>query len=539
MKVEKFKRRSGQPIIFGILLGIGIFLGMWLAPSKEIAISGKGNRLTELMGLIEGYYVDTVNTAELEEQALANLLKKLDPHSIYIPHSDVASVNEPLDGEFDGIGVEFNLLDDTLYVVNVIPDGPSFSAGLQAGDRIITVNDTLFSGTKLTNDRVLKNLKGKRGTTVKVGIKRYGIDSLLAFEIIRGIIPMRSVDASFMIDSKTGYIKLLRFAATTGQEVREALQLLNRQGMKNLIFDMRGNPGGYMSAAIEVADEFLDGRKLIVYTEGRTQNKKSYRSGNDGNFEKGKLIILMDEQSASASEIVAGAVQDWDRGLIIGRRSYGKGLVQEPFQLRDNSIIRLTIARYYTPSGRSIQKPYSDGYDEYQMELYQRYEHGEMDHPDSMRNNDSLKFTTPAGRTVYGGGGVYPDLFVGLDTAYHVASISQVYQAALHRRFVYQYADANREKLKSYKTPQQFVANFRFAEKDKKEFLNSIRKSGITIPDDRKEATLEFMFTDMRSLLARQLFDVNAFYMVNNQTDLIINRALNALNDYDKLLKGN
>ena len=292
-----------------------------------------------------------------------------------------------------------------------------------------------------------------------------------------------------------------------------------------------------MSAAIEVADEFLDGRKLIVYTEGRTQNKKTYRSGNDGNFEQGKLIILMDEQSASASEIVAGAVQDWDRGLIIGRRSYGKGLVQEPFQLRDNSIIRLTIARYYTPSGRSIQKPYSEGYDDYQMELYQRWEHGEFENPDSVKGNDSLKFTTTNGRTVYGGGGIYPDLFVGLDTSFHVASISQVYSAAIHRRFVYQYADANREKLKAYKTPEQFVVKFRFSDKDRKDFLNSIVKAGIVIPDDRKEATLEFMFTDLRSLLARQLFNVNAFYMVNNQTDHIINKALQAIEEYDQLLK--
>jgi len=525
-----------QPFYFALFLAVGVLIGTVLVPSGRTAFSGSTNRVSEIMSLIEGYYVDTVNSEMMEERAIADMLQTLDPHSVFISSRDIQAVNEPLEGEFDGIGVEFNIMDDTVYIVNVIEGGPSEKAGIQAGDRIITVNDTLFSGTELTNDRVIKTLKGKRGTPVKVGIKRYGNKELVQIEIIRGTIPVHSVDAHFMIDEQTGYIKLVRFSATTTEEMRDALQALRGTGMKNLVLDLRGNPGGYLTAAIHVADEFLDGKKMIVYTEGRTQPRKSYKSGRRGNFEEGKLVVLVDEQSASASEIVSGAIQDWDRGIIVGRRSYGKGLVQEPFELKDHSVVRLTISRYYTPTGRSIQKSYEEGYEKYQMEVYDRWEHGELENSDSVKSIDSLRFTTPAGRYVYGGGGIYPDIFVGLDTSFNRSVITAVYQKALHRRFVYQYLEENRSKLKKYKSAEQFSKQFAFSSKDKEAFKQVLRESGIELPQETMNATLAYVFTDMRALLARQLFDINAYFMVSNQDDHVIRAAMESFKDYDRLL---
>jgi len=525
-----------QPFYFALFLAAGVLIGTVLVPSSKSIYSGSTSRVTEIMSIIDGYYVDTVDNQMLEESAIAEMLQNLDPHSVFISSRDIQAVNEPLEGEFDGIGVEFNILDDTVYIVNVIEGGPSENAGLQAGDRIITVNDSLFSGTDLTNERVIKTLKGKRNTPVKVGIKRYGNNKLLAIEIMRGTIPVHSVDAHFMIDQKTGYIKLVRFSATTPEEVRNALQALRETGMKNLVLDLRGNPGGYLTAAIQVADEFLDGKKLIVYTEGRTQPRKTYKAGHRGNFEEGKLVVLVDEQSASASEIVSGAIQDWDRGIIIGRRSYGKGLVQEPFELNDHSVVRLTISRYYTPTGRSIQKSYKEGYEKYQMEVYDRWEHGELENPDSVKSIDSLRYTTPAGRYVYGGGGIYPDIFVGLDTSYNRSVVSAIYQKALHRRFVYQYLEENRTVLKAYKSAEQFSKGFRFDAKDREAFKKVLSESGIELANEGSNATMEYIFTDMRALLARQLFDINAYFMVSNQDDHVIRAAMKSFVEYDRLL---
>ena len=527
-----------QPLWFALFLAGGILIGTVLVPAGKAGFSSNGNRLNEIFGLIEGFYVDTVNSEMLEEEAIADVLKQLDPHSVFISSRDIQSVNEPLEGEFEGIGVEFNLLDDTVYIVNVIDGGPSDKAGLQAGDRIIRVNDSAFSGTDLDNAKVIKTLKGPRGTAVKVSVKRYGASGLLDFEITRGTIPVHSVDARYMIDPTTGYIKLVRFSATTSDEVRDALISLGKKGMKDLILDLRGNPGGYLSAAIQVADEFLDEKKLIVYTEGRTQPRKTYKAGRSGNFEEGKLVILLDEQSASASEIVSGAIQDWDRGIIVGRRSYGKGLVQEPFELSDKSVVRLTISRYYTPTGRSIQKSYAGGYDNYQMEVYDRWEHGELENEDSVMSIDSLKYTTPGGRTVYGGGGIYPDVFVGLDTAYHRSSVSAIYQKALHRRFVYHYLETHRKTLKGYASAQAFSKGFRFTAANRQEFENMLAESGIVVPEELRGVTLNYVFTDMRALLARQLFDTNAYYMVSNQDDKMVEAALNSLNNYSVLLSG-
>lgn len=534
--MERKPRYYLQPLYFAVFLAIGVWIGIVLVPAGGGSFSGQGNRLSEIIGLIEGYYVDTVESDVLEEMAISEMLQSLDPHSVFISSRDIQAVNEPLEGEFDGIGVEFNILDDTVYIVNVIEGGPSAKAGLLAGDRIIKVNDTLFSGTKLENERVIKTLKGKRGTPVKVSLKRYGNPKLIDIEIIRGTIPVNSIDARFMINASTGYIKLVRFSATTADEMKDALVELSKKGMRDLILDLRGNPGGYLNAAIQVTDEFLEGKKLIVYTEGRTQPRKTYKAGRKGNFEEGKLVVLVDEQSASASEIVSGAIQDWDRGLIIGRRSYGKGLVQEPFELKDHSVVRLTISRYYTPTGRSIQKSYEDGYDKYQMEVFDRWEHGELENEDSVRNIDSLRYTTPGGRFVYGGGGIYPDIFVGLDTSYNRKIVSDIYQKALHRRYVYQYLETNREQLKRFKSAEQFSKGFRFTANDRLGFGSMLKEAGIFLDLTTEQASLEYVFTDMRALLARQLFDVNAFYMVSNQDDVVIRTALNSLINYESLL---
>lgn len=511
-------------------------IGILLTPSKTGVYTPESSRIREVMSLIDGFYVDTVNQDDLEEKAIEELLKNLDPHSVFIASRDIQAVNEPLEGEFEGIGVEFNVLEDTIYVVNVIPGGPSYKAGLQAGDRIITVEDTLVAGVNIENETVIKKLKGPKGTKVHVGILRNRNGELLKYDITRGTIPVHSVDASYMIDQKTGYLKLARFSATTSEEVDEALEKLNDQGMQDLIFDLRGNPGGYLSAAIDVADEFLSGKKLIVYTMGRTQPKKSYKAGRTGKFEEGKLVVLVDEHSASASEIVSGAVQDWDRGLVVGRRSYGKGLVQEPFELSDKSVIRLTISRYYTPTNRSIQKPYTDGYDKYQMEVYDRWEAGEMQVHDSVKSIDSLRYTTPSGRFVYGGGGIYPDIFVPIDTSFNRALVSSIYRKSLQRKFVYSYVDENKQSLKSYKSARVFLRQFQWTSTDKKRFKELLSSEDVTYDDSTWAQTEKYLLLEMKAILARQLFDINAYYMVSNQNDKVIIAAMKGLQNYEESL---
>jgi carboxyl-terminal processing protease len=526
-----------QVLLPAFFIAAGVIIGILLTPSS--GSPALKNRISETLGLINLFYVDSVESSKIEEEAIAEILKSLDPHSVFISSADIKAVNEPLEGEFEGIGVEFNILEDTIYIVNVIRDGPSENAGLRAGDRIIRVDDSLVAGIKITNEEVIRKLKGKKNTKVKVSILRNLDKSFSDYIIRRGTIPVHSVDASYMADPMTGYIRLVRFSATTHEEVKAALKDLKKQGMKNLIFDLRGNPGGYLSAAIQVADEFIDGSKLLVYTEGRSQPKKTYKARETGLFESGKLVILIDEQSASASEIVSGAVQDWDRGLIIGRRSYGKGLVQEPFTLSDGSAIRLTVSRYYTPTGRSIQKPYSDGYDLYQQEVTGRWEHGEMEYSDSVRSNDSLRYLTPGGRTVYGGGGIYPDIFVAVDTSYSRTLLSGVYRKYLHRRFVYSFLESHRAALKEYGKVKSFITSFEWKPADKEEFKRLLISQGVKWTEEDWKKSEFFIFNEMKAVLARQLFDINAYYMVSNQDDTMIRTALKALSEYgDGLVAG-
>lgn len=521
-----------QPLIYTSLLAFGIFLGILLRPTTPYGSAG--NKFNEVLSLIKSTYVDTVNQEILEEEAISGLLKNLDPHSVYIPAADLQSVSEPLDGEFQGIGVEFNLFKDTILVVNVIPGGPSAEVGIMPGDRIVSVNGKNMTGDTITNDIVIKNLKGKKGTKAEVLVVRRGENKPLKFSITRGVIPIYSVDAGYMIDNTTGYIKISRFAATTHDEFVNKFNSLKKKGLENLVLDLRGNPGGYLQAAKDISDEFLNSDKIIVYTEGRTQDKKVYKAGKKGLFENGKLIILIDEGSASASEIVSGAVQDWDRGIIVGRRSFGKGLVQESFQLSDGSALRLTVSRYYTPTGRSIQKPYDKGYDAYQMDIMERYDHSEFYVEDSVKVEDSLVYLTPRGRKVYGGGGIKPDVFVPADSSLRNPVIEAVFRSGLLIRFCYSYVDNNRKELKKYTEIDKFI---KASHKDLfNELFTYLVSNDIKINESQYKSVIPEIRTYLLALLARQIFDQEAYFKVINSDDKVIIKSMDLINNYDNFL---
>lgn len=403
------------------LFATGMWLLLLLGGVQELrAQDAQANTLKfgRLLRLVESYYVDTTNINRLTEKAIVSMLQELDPHSVYITRDEVEKMNEPLKGNFEGIGVSFNIHKDTLLVVSTVPGGPSERTGIQAGDRILSIDGRNVAGIGLTNNDVFNQLRGEKGTSVQLKILRKNVRGLLDFTVIRDKIPINSLDASYMLDKETGYIKLNRFSATTMEEFKAAMEALREEKMTRLVLDLRNNGGGYLNAATDLAREFLSAGKMMVYTEGVHHPRKEYKSTGGGSFEKGNLVVLVNEGSASASEIVAGAIQDWDRGIIIGRRSYGKGLVQQPYYLTDGSMVRLTTAHYYTPSGRCIQKPYDQGVEDYRTEGLKRFENGEMFHADSIHVADSLRYKTLAsGRTVYGGGGIVPDIFVPLDTS--------------------------------------------------------------------------------------------------------------------------
>ncbi len=407
------------PIILSVAIIIGIGIGYFFSfknnnQSQVISNDNKG-KIEKVLSYIEQHYVDKIKPDSLSDLTLSALLNNLDPHSEYIPASELQTVNEPLEGNFDGIGVEFNILKDTITVVNPIAGGPSEKVGIKAGDKIIFVNTEKVAGIKISNQQVFKKLRGERGTKVKVKIKRTNSVQLIEFVITRGEIPIYSIDAAYMIKSTIGYIKINRFSASTYKEYLDSFNKLKKSGMKKLIIDVRGNGGGYLNAAVDIIDELLPKGTRIVYTEGQASPRKDYKATDKGGFENEEVVVLIDEGSASASEILAGAIQDNDRGVIIGRRSFGKGLVQEQMEMPDGSALRLTTARYYTPTGRCIQKSYSNGKEKYFEEEFNRYENGELLSVDSIKFADSLKFKTPSGKIVYGGGGIMPDIFIALD----------------------------------------------------------------------------------------------------------------------------
>jgi carboxyl-terminal processing protease len=530
MKYNNPKRSVFLPLMLGLSLAIGVLIGKYLPGSDDLPqhskIRSRNDKLNSILNIIESNYVDSVNRNDLVETAIPAILKKLDPHSIYIPAKDLARANEPLQGNFEGIGISFNMLTDTILVISTIPGGPSEKLGLLPGDKIIYVNDSLVAGKHISDEKVMGMLKGPRGTVVKIKILRNGQKELLPFEITRDKIPIYSVDVDYMVNDHTGFIRINTFAMTTYDEFMKGLRELKGQGMTSLILDLRGNSGGIMEAAIQIANQFLKVGQLIVYTKGRAQPRNEARATGKGEFETGDLVVLIDEWSASASEILAGALQDNDRGTIIGRRSFGKGLVQEPIPFADGSGMRLTIARYYTPTGRSIQKPYSDGFEKYFEDLNQRYTRGEFQVSDSIHFSDSLKFTTPAGHIVYGGGGIMPDKFVPVDTSgvspYFVKVRSLIY------RFALKYTENKRELLKKFTETDQME---KFLDKQAllDQFVQYASINGIKKDQAGLKTSGNIIHTQIKAYIARNILDNKGFYPIWEEIDTTLKYAIDFL----------
>lgn len=522
------------PIVFALLLILGIFIGTTFHLDNKvgaITVDSKNqfSKVEEILKYVEQEYVDTINQGQLVEKTIVSMLENLDPHSSYIPASELAANNEPLKGNFDGIGVEFNIVEDTICVVAAIPGGPAESVGIMAGDKIVKVEGKSVAGIKITNKDVLEKLKGKRNTKVKVSIKRGGNATLLDFTITRGTIPIYSVDIAYMLDNKTGYIKISRFAANTYDEYLKAFEKLKAFGMQQMVIDLRGNGGGFLNSAVDIADEFLADGQEIVYTQGKARPKKVYAATRKGAYEKGKLVILIDDGSASASEILAGAVQDNDRGTIIGRRSFGKGLVQEQTEFSDGSAMRLTIARYYTPTGRCIQKPYEDGVEAYFSEEFKRYENGELENADSMKVADSLKYTTPGGKIVYGGGGITPDVFVPIDTVGRTHYLSELVYKGLVNDFAFTYADKERVKLKQYKSFNDFNDSFAITDKLYADFVEYAKKNKITASQEQINKSKRLLSSQMKALISRNIWGNDGYFPVIQSQDNVIKKAIEVL----------
>ncbi len=482
---------------------------------------------------IQELYVDSVDERKLVEDAMVGMLEKLDPHSTYIPKEELKAMNEPLKGNFDGVGIQFNIMKDTIVVVSPITGGPSEKVGIIAGDRIVEVDGESCAGIGIKNSDVQRLLKGPKGTKVVVAVARRGAKNLIDFEITRDKIPIYSVAASYMADPMTGYIKISRFAATTIQEFRTSLSKLKAEGMQNLILDLQGNGGGYLRTAIEIADEFLSDEQLIVFTEGRAFPKKETYATTSGGFHKGKLAVLIDGGSASASEIVSGAIQDWDRGIIIGRRSFGKGLVQKPVGLPDGGAVRLTTQKYFTPSGRCIQKPYEDGVDAYRKEKGQRLENGELTEEDNMALNDSLKFFTKLNkRSVFGGGGIIPDLFVALDTTMGSDYYYDLVRKGIMNSYVLSYVNKNRSELEAeYPSVSEFKKGFEIDKTWIKGFTAYGEKEGVDYDADGYKEAKELLETRIKALMARNIFESGAFFEVINPILPSYQKALEVMND--------
>ena len=493
---------------------------------------------------ISQLYVDTVDENSLVESAITKMLSQLDPHSTYSNPEEVKDMNEPLQGNFDGIGVQFQMMEDTLLVIQPVSGGPSEKVGILAGDRIIAVNDSAIAGVKLSTEDIMKRLRGPKGTLVDLTVLRRDVKDLLRFTVKRDKIPLYSLDAAYMIEPGIGYIRISRFALTTGNEFLEALQKLQAKGMVDLILDLQGNGGGYLNAAIDLANEFLGQRELIVYTEGRSERRNNFFAKGNGHFQQGRLVLLVDEYSASASEIVAGAMQDWDRAVIVGRRSFGKGLVQRPIDLPDGSMIRLTVARYYTPSGRSIQKPYTkstkDGgkavevdFEQYRSDLIARYNNGELMHADSIHFPDSLKYTTQRlERTVYGGGGIMPDYFVPIDTTSYTKLHRNLVAKGVVNKTEALFIDSHRKDLqRRYKDFDAFNTNYQVG-KDVLDVLEQeAKKAKIELKDVEYQQSLPLIRTQLKALMARDLWDISEYYQVINTTNESVKQALRILND--------
>ena len=524
------------PIILSLVLILGIWLGSKLSFVNNDKINkvlfvkpADHDKINDLIKYIDQDYVDTIDRETLTVNAIEGILDNLDPHSTYIPADDFKEVEDQLHSNFEGIGIQFRIEKDTIMVIQVISGGPSEKAGMLAGDRIVTINDSTVAGTGMKSDDAVKLLKGKRGSEVKVGIYRRGLTGLIDFTLIRDVIPTYSIDISYMVNDSIGYIKMSRFAASTYEETVSALNKLRAQGMTLLILDLRDNTGGYLQAAIKIADEFLDDKKLIVYTEGKNRPNNYAYATTKGIFEENKLVVLINESSASASEILAGAVQDNDRGLIVGRRSFGKGLVQEQLNFDDGSAVRLTVARYHTPTGRNIQRPYNNGTKEYYEELYHRYATGEMENPDSVAFADTIKYYTPAGKVVYGGGGIMPDVYVALKADEKDKLYNRLNHQNLLFQFAFDYTDRERANLKHYQNVDDFRDNFQVTDKLFNDFTAYIEDKGITYTPQELNDSEPKIKTLLKAYIGRNLLDDAAFFPVYHQVDKIFQVALDTL----------
>ncbi len=528
------------PFICALFLIIGIYAGSFLSSNGAPLVPGSSNednpnKLVNIINKIDEMYVDSVQKKALIDDAIRSILEKLDPHSYYISPEEMASMQEPLEGNFEGIGVEFMIQRDTLMVVNPIEGGPSESAGIAPGDRIVVVDGEDIAGKGLTNDKVMKLLKGEKGTLVNLGIQRRNNDELLNFEIVRDRIPIYSVVASVMVSEEVGYIKITRFAKNTYEEFMDGVKSLSAQGAKKLMIDLRGNGGGYLNSCIPMIEEFLESGQLIVYTEGKNDPRRDYKSRVNGRFKDMDVVVLINQGSASASEILAGALQDQDRSITVGRRSFGKGLVQNEIALPDESALRLTVARYYTPTGRSIQKPYGDGVD-YENDYYDRFDHGELMSADSIQFADSLQFRTPEGRIVYGGGGIMPDIFVPIDTLGGSAYLTELSYSGSFRRYGFEYVERERTALEKYEDVNDFLANFALSNADLEEFYAMAEQDGIVKDRFGIERSKKVIQLRIMAYIARNQFGEEAYYRVLLEDDNIYRVALDVINQYDQYI---
>lgn len=521
-------------------------LSLFLLPGmafSQFRPSPEGLKLERTLQMIKGLYVDDVDTKELTETAIRAMLRELDPHSTYLTEEEVKAMNEPLQGNFEGIGISFNMVTDTLYVMEVIGGGPSQKVGIMPGDKFIYVNDTLIAGVKMNNQDVIRRLRGPKGTSVEVKVLRRGVPELITFRIVRDQIPITSIDATYMVTDEIGYIRLSRFGISSGEEFREAERALKKQGMKHLIFDLTDNGGGILQTANEVASEFLEDGKLIVYTEGKNQPRYTMHASGKGQLTEGRVVVLVNSNSASASEILAGALQDWDRAVVVGRRTFGKGLVQRQLPLPDGTMIRLTVARYYTPTGRSIQKPYKPGDpDGYQQDFMNRYEHGELFDADSIHFPDSLKYTTLVNkRTVFGGGGIMPDCFVPMDTTGTMLHGRLNANGVINKVAISEVDKKRKELLQTYPDAHSFAQGYQVSD----ELAGRIHEQAVTDSVEWDEAQYEqsrsLILLQLKALIARDLYDSSAFFRIVNQENEIFREGLRIISDeqrYQGFLKG-
>jgi len=535
--MEKKKINPYMPLWFALVMIAGMFLGIWLychSPGLSLFKMQGTGKLNQVLQYVQKNYVDTIGKARLEEKAITGLLEGLDPHSTYITPAEFHDATDPLLGSFEGIGVQFRIENDTVTVILPVANGPSEKLGIKAGDRIVKIEGKNVAGIRISNNDVMRKLKGPKGTRVTISIFRRGVKDLIEYTITRDVIPTYSMDIAYIVEPGTAYIKLNNFSATTHDEVHTALEQLKQNGMKKLILDLRGNGGGYLTAAVDIADEFLPKGRLIVYTRGANHSKEEYFSDGQGLFEQGTLLVIIDEFSASASEIVTGAIQDNDRGIVLGRRSFGKGLVQEQLNMKDGSAVRLTVARYYTPSGRCIQKPYKDGLDKYNSDYYHRYMNGELEHADSIKFPDSLKFKTLSGKVVYGGGGIMPDIFIPIEKD----STLKFYNLAVNKGLIYQwafdYTDKYRPQLSRFKNVDDFGARFQVSDALYADFLAYTLKKGLKhegknlAESDHKARAL------IKAYIGRNILDNEGFYPILNTIDPVFIKAVEVVKNHSK-----